>query len=364
MMPRTILNCAVISLLCVLVVTLGCRGSTQGPTGSKVEPAERIPAGTAPALQEPPVQRATEVKPEEKKPTVQLALKFTPQDSTTYKVIVEADRSVKWEGPLPEKPAGFIGGHTGNRIELTFAQRIQSVNDKGNAVAEIEIKTLKCLAKVKDNVVLEFDSSREKNKDNLLTKLIGQRYAIELSPAGQVLQVVDANQARAAIEAGSSAYETASALLSPAAIKQRHTIPALPPAEKSRLSSGDSWSSVTTFSFDMMGAKSYEKIYTLKEIKEADNRQLAIVDMNAVPSSQLAQELRQEQATNPLEKMFDTAETYSGQLKLDLTAGKVQKCLEQLRIEWVIVDPQPKDEKAPAALRMAATRLYSIEKID
>jgi hypothetical protein len=361
MMPRTIFSCAIRILICVLVVTLSCNNSARETARSKVEQQEKTLAGKEPAA----VQRIpAEVKPKEKGPAVLLALKFAPQDSTTYRVVVEADRSVVWEGPLPEKPTGFKGGHTGNRIETTFAQRIQSVDDKGNAIAEIKIEALKYLAKVRDDVVLDFDSSREKDKDNLLAKLIGQSYTIQISPAGQVLQVVDANQARAAVEGSSSAHQTASALFSAEAIKQRHTIPALPPGEKNRLSPGESWSSTATFPFDMMGSKSYEKIYTLKEIKDADDRQFAVADMNAVPSSEMAQELHKEQTTNPLEKMFDTNETYSGQLKLDLTAGKVEKCLEELRIEWVIVDPQAKDDKEPAALRMSAMRLYSIEKID
>lgn len=360
-MPRTIFSCASRILICVLVVTLSCNNSARETARSKVEQQEKTLAGKEPAAVE---RIPAEVKPKEKGPAVLLALKFTPQDSTTYRVIVEADRSVVWEGPLPEKPTGFKGGHTGNRIETTFAQRIQSVDDKGNAIAEIKIEALKYLAKVRDDVVLDFDSSREKDKDNLLAKLIGQSYTIQISPAGQVLQVVDANQVRAAVEGSSSAHQTASALFSAEAIKQRHTIPALPPGEKNRLSPGESWSSTATFPFDMMGSKSYEKIYTLKEIKDADDRQFAVADMNAVPSSEMAQELHKEQTTNPLEKMFDTNETYSGQLKLDLTAGKVEKCLEELRIEWVIVDPQAKDDKEPAALRMSAMRLYSIEKID
>jgi len=361
MMPRAILSCASRSLICMLVVTLGCSDSAQEATRSKVEPQEKMAVGEAPAAVE---SIPAEVKPKEKGPSVLLALKFTPQDSTTYTVVVEADRSVAWEGPLPEKPTAFKGGHTGNRIEMTFAQRVQSVDDKGNAIVEIKIGALKYLAKVRDDVVLDFDSSREKDKDNLLAKLIGQSYTIQTSAGGQVLQVVDANQVRAAVEGSSTAHKTASALLLPAAIKQRHTIPALPPAEKNRLSQGDNWSSIVTFSFDMMGSKSYQKTYTLKEIKQADNRQFAIVDMNAVPSSEVAQEPRQEQTTNPLEKMFDTTETYTGQLRLDLTAGKIEKCLEKLHVEWVIVDPQAKGDKEPAALRMTATRFYSIEKID
>jgi len=361
MMPRTIFGCAAISLVCALLATLSCSNSAQEATRSTVEAQEKMDAGQAPA----PAERApAEVKPKEKEPSVLLALKFTPQDSTTYKVVVEADRSVAWEGPLPEKPSAFKGGHTGNRIEMTFAQQVQSVDDKGSAIAEIKIKAMKYLSKVRDDVVLDFDSSRDKDPNNPFNKLIGQSYTIQISSAGQMLNVVDANQARASVEGSSPTNKTASALLLPAAIKQRHTIPALPPAEKNRLSPGDNWSSIATFSFDMMGSKSYEKIYTLKEIKQIDNHQFVIADMNAVPSSEVAKELHQEQATNPLEKMFDTTETYTGQLRLDLTAGKVEKCFEKLHVEWVIVDPQAKSDKEPAALRMTATRFYSIEKID
>jgi hypothetical protein len=114
----------------------------------------------------------------------------------------------------------------------------------------------------------------------------------------------------------------------------------------------------------MMGSKSYEKVYTLKEIKEVNNKQIAVAEMKAIPSSEMAEELHKEQAGGAFTKMFDNTEAYSGELALDLTAGKVQKYFEKLRTEWVMVDPRPEPDKEPAALRMAATRLYSIEKID
>ncbi|MHC4545574.1 MAG: hypothetical protein ACYSYL_13820, partial [Planctomycetota bacterium] len=60
-------------------------------------------------------------------------------------------------------------------------------------------------------------------------------------------------------------------------------------------------------------------------------------------------------------------ETYTGELKVDLTAGKVQKCLEMLESEWIAVEPmagQKDDVKEPAVLTMTAMRLYSLEKID
>ena len=356
-------------VVCLLLLTMGCIYITEETAKSKAESKEKMSTGVAPPGEEAAQPEAEFEKQEAETPTgkaVTLALKFTPQDSTTYRLITEAQKSVMWEGPLPEKPSAFKGGHTGNRIEMTFTQRIQSIDDKGDAVAEITIKQLKYLAKVRDNVVLDFDSSREKDRDNLLSKLIGRSYTIEISAAGRVLKIVDVNEAQAAVKGDSSAHKTASTLLSSDTIKQRHAILALPVAEKNQLRKGDNWSDVAVFSFGMMGSKSYEKIYTLKEIKDTDNRQIAIIEMNAIPSSEMARKLHKEQATGLFSKLFDSTETYTGELKLDLTAGKIEKYIEKLRTEWVAVDPfaGQEDDKEPAALKMAATRLYHIEKID
>jgi hypothetical protein len=62
--------------------------------------------------------------------------------------------------------------------------------------------------------------------------------------------------------------------------------------------------------------------------------------------------------------MSDNTETYTGELKLDLTGGKIEEYRESLTSEWVIVDPNPKENKQPAVLKMTAVRSYSIEKID
>lgn len=298
--------------------------------------------------------------------TANLALKFTPQDLTTYQQTTEFERSVIWEGPVSEKPSDFKGGHTGNKIEMTFAEQVQSIDEKGNAIAEITIKQLKFLAKVKDNTVLDFDSSRERDQDSPLAKLIGQSYTIKISPTGRVLNVVDANSVQAAVRDSSSASKAALTLLSTEAIKERHTFAAIAASGKGQLHPGDSWSEITSFYFDMMGSKSYEKIYTLKEVKDVDNHKVAIVEMNAVPSPEKAEKLHKEQVTGLFSNMFDNIETYTGELKFDLTAGKVERYIEQLRTEWIAVDPLAKkeDDKEPAVLKMAAIRLYQIEKVD
>ena len=293
-----------------------------------------------------------------------LELRFTPQVSTTYKLMTKADKSVIWEGPLPEGSDIPIGGHTGNTIEITFAERIQSIDEQGNAIADITIKELKFLTKVRDKTILDFDSSREKDQDIALAKLIGNSYTIKISPVGRVLEVTNVNNAQASFEGSSSAHKIALSLLSTEAIKERHTLAAFVASDRKQLIPGDTWSDIKSFSFERMGSKTYEKIYTLKQIKNIGNRQVAIVEMNAIPSSEMAEELHKEQPTGFWSKMFDNIETYTGELKFDLTAGKVETYHEGLNIEWIMVDPNPKNGEEPSVIRMKAARSYKLEKID
>lgn len=302
-------------------------------------------------------------KPAEQGALTKLALKFAPGDSTTYRVIRETDKGVEWEGPESNRPKGFTGGHTGTKIEMAFTQDIQSTDGAGNATAKITITELKHLATVKDHVTMDFDSSREQDLSSPLGKLIGQSYAIELTASGQVSKVIDAAVARAAVMGDSTAHKTASNLLSAETIKEMHAISPLP-ADKSSLQTGQTWSSLESFSFDLMGAKAYEKIYTLTEIREERNHRIAIARMEAVPSAEMAKELYKEQTAPFFSNMFDNTETFTGDLKFDLTSGKVQQWSETLQNTWFIVDPNPKDQQQPAALRMTATRLHSIERID
>jgi hypothetical protein len=72
----------------------------------------------------------------------------------------------------------------------------------------------------------------------------------------------------------------------------------------------------------------------------------------------------EQRAAGIFSQMFDNTETYTGQLEMDLTNGKVEKNYEKLLTEWLIVDPNPKGDEQPAALRMTAIRFNSIEKID
>ncbi len=321
---------AAVAIICALLFAAGC----SGPSGKPAVDAD---------LGQP----------------VELALKFAPADSTTYKVVLESGRSVQWEGASP-KPGKFQGGRTSNRMEMTFSQQIESVGDQGNAVAKITIKGLKYVVMIKDKVALDFDSSREADRDKPLNSLIGQSYTIEMTPSGQVSKIIDNSDALAAV----SSDKTASVLISADAIKQRHTISGLPAAGENQLRTGQEWSNVKSVSFDMMGTKSFERIYTLKEIEQLPGRRVAVVEMEAFPSAAKAKELHKEQSAGLFSQMSDNTQEYGGRLKLDLTEGKVTEYSERMGVEWLFVDPDPENGKPPAALRIGATRLFSIERAE
>ena len=297
--------------------------------------------------------------------TSTLALKFTPQDSATYRLITERERSVKAEGSLREDKS-ITGGSTGSRVEMIFTQQIQSVDEEGNALAKITMDRIKHLAKEKDVTKVDFDSSERKHRRNPMAKLIGQSYTIKISPAGEVVAVIDVREMKNALRGRSEAYKTASALVEPRAIEERHTIPTLPPAAKNNLRPGDSWSSTKTFSHGMMGMEMYERIYTLKEISDENGHRIAAVEMNAIPSSAMAERLHKEKSASAFSEMFDNTRTYEGRMKLDLTTGRVEECFEKLTTQWIFADTSVEQGsgKKPAVLKMGVVRLYSLERIN
>ena len=337
---------------------------------TKVEPEKTIETKVEPdkpvTKVEPDKPGETKVEPDEQKSTVTLTLKFEPNDISTYKVVMEAQKSVLWEGPAPTKPSAFKGGLTSSRSEITFTQQIKSVDEQGNAIAVITIKNLKYLAKARDNVAIDFDSSREKDKSDPMNGLIGRGYSIKITPTGKVVTVTGTADAQAAVKGNSATAKAARSLLGGEVIKQRHSIPALPAKKKSRVSKGDNWSALRSFDFGMLGAKSYERVYKLDAVEDSDRGKIAVAQMSGVPSSEDAAELHKQQSSGFLSKLFDNTEEYTGRLKLNLSTGKVEKYREELKSEWLAVDPESaqKPNEQPAALRMTAVRFYEIERID
>lgn len=330
------------AIICSLLLAAGC-----APTGEKAAK---------------PTAKIEKQKPEaEAKGAAVIALKFTPNDSTTYKVISEAERGIKFEGSVPENDPNFKGGHNDDKLEMTFTQEIQTVDDKGNAIVKITVKGIKYSSIVKDSTVFAFDSTKPHDPNHQLALLIGQSYTIRMAPTGEVTEVIDTKDADMAVRGGFAPPVIALRLLQAKAIRERHGTLVLPDPNKDKLHIGESWSNTKTFSFgEMAGSESYEKIYTLSKIENQDNRKIAIVDMKAIPASETAKEQAK------VLQNSDNKKTYTGQLKFDLTAGKINKYSEKLTAEWITALPsdKPKENKGPTALILSDIRSYSLEKID
>ncbi|OHB67663.1 MAG: hypothetical protein A2Y77_01945 [Planctomycetes bacterium RBG_13_62_9] len=348
-----------IGLIGVVLAICGC-ASDQGPIPQPqaeanagegaVETAQDQMAVPAPARQ--PEAQPIAGEADESKPAVNLALRFSPGQMATYTIVLEQGKSVTWQGAPAAKPAGFEDGYTDSRIEMTFRQEIRSVDEAGNATAEIMIRAVTYINRIRNKIILEFDSTREADATSPMARLIGQSYQIALSRRGEVLGIVDASQARAAVAGDTAAHQAAQRLLSDRDIADRHTVAALAALKPEPVRPGQSWSSVKSFSFTQMGSKSFERIYTMKEVSQSEGGPLAVVEMKAIPA---AGEAREPQM-GPYAGSYDNTAGCDGRLVFDVESGQVREYTEQMHTEWIVVDPATvQDGAAPAAVRMAAS---------
>jgi len=281
---------------------------------------------------------------------VDLALHYTKGDLTTYRVITDNQRQAIWEGPISQRPEGFVGGRTGSRVEITFQQLVQYVGEKGKAVVQIKITGIKANSVTRDVNNLDFDSTKNKDPNRPLAKILGSNYTIEISPLGQVLQIIDINNLRTGLVNASVENQLADSLLTYPAIKERHTIISLASSGQTLLQKGASWTVPETVDFDLMGKKEYEKNYTFEgTVKEKDGREIAVVKMKAVTPSQVT--------TGPIS--IDTQETYTGLLRLEPKTGTIELNREELATEWIV----EAGSQSPDKLRISATRHRSFEKV-
>ena len=346
-----------------LLLVGGCQdGAATGP-GPAVGAPEAAPVEPVAVPGEP---KGEVEAVEEASPAVELALRFTPGRTSTYRLTTETEKSVTWEGNTARKPAAFKSGRTGNHVEITFDQHVERIGDRGNALIEVTIKALRYLGEVRGNFVLDFDSTRPQDRESPLAQLICQSYRLELTPKGAVAAISDAEPVRAALEGDLPEHGTALKLVSDRAIRERHEIPALMSLEAETVGLQEKWSNTATFSFGRMGVKAYERIYTLEQVEPHDGRRVAVVAMNAIPSAVAAEALREGQVTNLSTGMFDNTDRYEGRLRLDLSAGEVAARFERLQNQWVTADPAAiqSGDTNPAVLKMGAVELYQLERLE
>jgi len=346
-------------LIVGLLVVSGCHNggitapageSEAGETDTAVEPQEK-------AVPEIGVEDE-ESGPVESDAPVELALRFVAGQAETYKVITESYKSVEWVGSASAKPAGFKDGRRGNRVEMTLNQRVQEVRDDGSATLEITIEALKYAGDFRDNVVLDFDSARPGEQNASLAVLVGKSYTLQMSPKGRVVAVGDLELLQQAVMAAPGGRNAAMKLIAEDEVRDRHTIVPLAILEEGPVRSGQSWSDVKTFSFGDMGPKSFERVYTLMQVRQEGDG-VAVVEMKAIPPATGA-DVSGQPGVGPM--MWDASSEYGGRLELDLGSGCVREYGEEMRMEWAIADPGTMQDAAGlAALKMAVTWLHRME---
>ena len=306
---------------------------------------------------------AKPLAPAQAKAQVKIALRPTIGELATYKITTQARRTTKWQGPVPDK-AVFEENFNEEWVEMVLTQRIQSVDPNGIAIALVTIDGVKCLFSNKSTTSVDFDSSRRSDANNPIMKLIGKTYRIEFSPWNNISAVDDLPSAMMTMKDGTPSGQAGVSILYPEAIIERHGAMQLPEPGQEMLKPGDKWSRIKTFAFGKMGLKSYEKVCTLKEIRDAGGRKIAVIDMNAIPASEVEPKYRGQQAEVDVPKTFDTNDSYTGEGEFDLKAGRIENYHEDLEANWVVALPSKQgDTGEPVVLKMSAVRIYSIERV-
>jgi hypothetical protein len=130
---------------------------------------------------------------------------------------------------------------------------------------------------------------------------------------------------------------------------------------------GYQWSAIVAAPEGMLMPKSFEKVYTLTDIKKRGNDSIAVVDMSAATSSKRAADTPadEQQKMNFFANMFDEKDNYTGKMVLNLTTGEIDSYQELLKAEWLAVEPsqEQKSDKGPDQLTMGFSSLFSIEKV-
>ena len=291
-----------------------------------------------------------------------IALRFIPDQTVTYKAASLLRKDYLFDQPSAGKKTEKS---TEVAVEMTYDQRTVALDRQDNATADITIKGLKYRSENAGAVQVDFDSSKKVDPASALGKLIGQTYTIKVSPSGEVLQISDVGPARDAAKTGPDA-RFADDVLKDAAITRRHQILALPDQDKKTLKKGDQWSRITPSPKQTLIPKTYEKTYTVTDIT-ADGT-TATIQMNAAPTTKRPDAGPSDEA-DKLEAfagMFDSQDTYTGQLVIDLKSGKVKSYSEKLISRYTAAQV-PKDDEAakqPDVLELGYTEESSIDAVD
>ena len=285
-----------------------------------------------------------------------LSLKFTPDESATYKSASEVIKDFRFEQPNIGK---LREEQTKTAIEMVFTQTTESVDAEGNATVNVTIKELVVDIISKNENKYAFDSSKEEDKNTPMANLLGKSYKIQISPIGDV-KVLDAADIRATIKAG---YEknVAKGILDDKNIIQRHQVEAMPKEIAPSLAVGASWNKVVPSPPGLLAPKSYKKVYTLSAADDASATVQMVASEDAEPVKEVSSG-----GMGMFAKMFDNEDSYNGSMIIDLDTGTLRKAEETLVSTYLAQEtPENGDPaKGPDTLTMTFTNRVALEKLD
>lgn len=293
-------------------------------------------------------------------PSADLSLKFSPDQSSTYKATSEVVKDFRFEQPNMGK---LREEQTKTLIAMTFTQTIDSVDEAGNAAATITIKELAVEMINKNETKFSYDSTAEKDAKSPIEKLLGQSYTIQISPAGEV-KVLDTTAAKASVKGG---YEKniVTSILDDANIITRHSIIAIPQKNNTELDLNDSWEQVVPSPPGLLAPKNYRKTYTLTDISTQDGATIATVEMVGLEDGKAAIG-KSTGGMGIFANMFDNEDDYTGAMTIDLDTGILLNMEETLVSTYLAQEmPEKGDpEKGPDTLTMQFTNRILLEKLD
>ncbi len=281
------------------------------------------------------------------KATIPVSQRFTPQATDAYEVAITVTKDFKFEQPALGK---LRQEETTTQVRMTCDQTIDKINENGWAEATITIRGLACRMVKQNEVQVDYDSSRDSDKQNPLQKLIGQSYKIRLSPDGKA-EVADISTLQVNDIPGLEG-RLAKRIATEEEIIKRHEVLALPDSPAA-VAAGSSWERIVPSPPGLLSSKSFRKNYTLINVDEKEGAKLATVTMTAGESSVPADS--QAAAGGGLgifAKMLDNEDEYTGKMVLDLNSGKVQEYNETLISSYIAQEANPKatPEQGPDTL--------------
>ena len=290
-------------------------------------------------------------------PQTNLSLNFTPNNVVTYKAASEVITDYRFEQPSIKK---LVEKQFGSKVELEFDQQTESLDKQGNAMAKITIREIKYFLVNRTGVTFDFDSKRESDRSDPFVGLIGQSYKIQISPTGTI-KVIDTKSALHAVK-GQRATKLAEALLRDKNLVRIHQVLALPDTAGIAAEPGYTWTKKQDTHKQLQWApKTFQKTYTVSDVKQQNNRQIAFIQMNAIeevePGTAGTSALPGE-----LKNLFAPEESFTGQMILELDTGVVQQYNEKFAGTYTAIDQ--KAQKDPDILTMGFTDAVSIELVN